>query len=276
MKTKTNHPLLSVIVITYNQEEYIAECLKGIIAQKINFDFEVILANDSSPDNSHEVIETFLSTEPKSEVIKYFKHEKNKGMINNFFWALEQTKGKYIAICEGDDFWTDENKLQQQVDFLEQNPSFSLSFHDVDVIQNPNENFEYKALQPNKTVLKFNDILFKNYIQTCTVVLRKSFIEDLPSWINEFIMGDIPLTLLLSDKGPVKYIPKKMGVYRRHSKNISANKQILKKSRSEYIKMYTKMRKYFGYNRTFILSLLIIRTKLGKIKDILGLNPTLR
>lgn len=275
METKPNHLFLSVIVITYNQEEYITECLKSIVNQKTNFDFEVILANDNSPDNSHKVIETFLSTEPKS-VIKYFKHDKNKGMINNFFWALRQAKGKYIAICEGDDFWTDDNKLQEQVDFLEQNPSFSFAFHDVDVIQNPNENFEYIASQPNKTVLKFNDILFKNYIQTCTVVFRSSFMETLPVWINEFAVGDIPLTLYLSDKGPAKYIPKKMGVYRRHSKNVSANRQSLKKSRSEYIKMYTKMRKYFGYNRTFILSLLIIRTKLGKIKDILGLNPTLR
>lgn len=276
MKTKINHPFLSVIVITYNQEEYITECLKSIVTQKVNFDFEVILANDNSPDNTHKVIEVFLSKEPKSGNIRYYNHKENKGMINNFLWALEQAKGKYIAICEGDDFWTDENKLQQQVDFLEQNPSFSFSFHDVEVLQNPEENFKYMASQPNKTVLQFNDILFKNYIQTCTVVFRSSFTETLPIWINEFAVGDIPLTLYLSDKGPAKYFPKKMGVYRRHSKNVSANKKALKRSRYEYIKMYKKMRNYFGYNRTFILSLLIIRTKLGKIKDMLGLNPTLR
>ena len=108
---------VSVVMITYNHEKFIKEALESIFSQKTNFHYELIISNDCSTDNTDEVIKKIIDKNENGSLINYTNHHKNKGMIPNFLWSIQQAKGKYIALCEGDDYWTDPYKLQKQVDF---------------------------------------------------------------------------------------------------------------------------------------------------------------
>ena len=122
---------VSVVMVTYGHEQFIKQSIEGVLMQDCDFDIELILANDCSPDLTDEVVRGILENHPKSNWIKYTKHPKNIGMISNFMWAASQATAKYIALCDGDDYWTDPLKLQKQVDFLEANEDYAICFHDV-------------------------------------------------------------------------------------------------------------------------------------------------
>lgn len=131
-------PLVSVAVITYNHAKVLSQTLEGILMQKCNFDFEIIIGNDCSPDETDEVIHSFKEhiLFPK---IKYIKHLKNIRPIKNLISVIENSSGKYIAFCEGDDYWIDEAKLQKQIDFLEKNNDYSACFTSRKIINAENE-----------------------------------------------------------------------------------------------------------------------------------------
>ena len=133
MRTKYNTlsdtPTISVIMITYNHENFIKQAIEGVLLQNCNCIVELIIANDKSPDKTDEVIKSIINSHRNASWIKYTCHSRNKGMMANFIWSLNQAKGKYVAICEGDDYWTDPLKLQKQVDFLENNLKYSFCYH---------------------------------------------------------------------------------------------------------------------------------------------------
>ena len=136
-----NVPLVSIWCITYNQENFIEECLNSFIMQKVNFPIEIVISIDCSTDSTQNIIDEFKSKYPT--IIKDVSPKTNIGVVNNFWNAFNSCKGKYIALCEGDDFWTDESKLQKQIDFLESNPDFTLCFHGVRVFYEDNSQAGY-------------------------------------------------------------------------------------------------------------------------------------
>ena len=105
---------LSIITLSYNHQDFITKTLEGIFMQKVNFPIELILCDDKSPDNTHEVIEAYLKNTPPHIEVKYTRHKQNMGSTPNFYYALKQVTGGYLAFCEGDDYWTDEHKLHTQ------------------------------------------------------------------------------------------------------------------------------------------------------------------
>jgi len=121
--------MVSVVMITYAHEKFIKQAIEGVLMQTCDFEVELIIANDCSPDNTDTIVNDIIANHPKASWIHYTKHTPNKGMIPNFIWALNQAKGKYIALCEGDDYWIDPLKLQKQVDFLESNPDYIICGH---------------------------------------------------------------------------------------------------------------------------------------------------
>lgn len=206
----TKNPLVSIIIITYNQENYIEKTINGALMQEYSEHMEIIIADDNSHDNTEKVIKSF-SGHSKFDCIKYFKHKENKGMMPNFIWAFNQAKGKYIAICEGDDYWTDPLKLQKQVDFLEKNPTYSITFHKVKEIgDSENEIISSSSKEATYTIL---DLAKGNFIHTPSVVFRKNF-EELPEWLKYSPIGDYPLHLLNASYGLIKYFPDEMAAYR--------------------------------------------------------------
>ena len=133
----TDYPKVSVVTITYGHEKYITQTLDGILMQDYPGEIEFIIANDNSPDSTDERVKNYFNEKPTPANfdLKYTKHDTNKGMMPNFIWALEQATGEYIALCEGDDYWTDPLKLQKQVDFLGQNREYILTFHPVKILK---------------------------------------------------------------------------------------------------------------------------------------------
>lgn len=132
---------LSVFVVTYNQEQYIRQCLESIVMQKVNFDYEVIIGDDCSTDGTGAICDEFarkysrLSTlDSRLSQVQVFHHEKNLGLLKNWEFVMNKCKGEYIALIEGDDFWTDEHKLQRQVDWLDAHPDYTLTFTRAEIL----------------------------------------------------------------------------------------------------------------------------------------------
>ena len=208
-------PLVSVIMITYGHEKYIEEAIRGVFLQKTNFPIELIISNDKSPDSTDEIVKNIIKSAPENISVNYIQHPENIGMHHNFTSALRTAQGKYIAVCEGDDYWTDENKLQKQIDFLEKNEDFTLTFHNVFIRNGEtlSTDLDYEKRLSSKDVYTIDDLSKGIFIHTLSVVFINMEIE-FPEWYYSSFLGDYPIWLWLSKKGKIKYFPEKMGVYR--------------------------------------------------------------
>lgn len=209
-------PLVSVCMITYNQGKYIRTAMESVLNQVCDFEFDVILSNDASTDDSDKLIKEYIQSHPNGFRIKYYYQTRNLGMNPNLGFAYERCKGKYIAICEGDDFWTDPFKLQKQVDFLEVNSRFAISYHPVNVLY-PDGRLErdvrFESLMEKKESTIYDLATLGNYIHTPSVVFRNLF-ETLPQSINVSPLGDFFLWMLIANKGDIKRNDEVMAVYR--------------------------------------------------------------
>ena len=170
--------LITVCLITYNQNKFIAKALESIAAQKTNFDFDILIADDCSSDGTKEKILAFSKNKPNTSLIL---QERNVGPGKNFIDLISTPKTKYIAYLEGDDFWSNPFKLQKQVDYLEANPDCSFCFTDCQVERKKTLQEIHPKIS-NKT--KFDGIHFADQsgsiAQTCTWLVRRECIQNLP------------------------------------------------------------------------------------------------
>lgn len=213
-----DYPKISVVTITYGHENFIEQTLDGVFMQDYKGEIEFIISNDHSPDATDRVIKDYLSVKeiPINFTIKYTQHEVNKGMMTNFIWALEQASGKYIALCEGDDYWTDPLKLQKQVDFLEENEEYVIHSGKAQILK---DNKLGKTIGDplSKKTYDIADFYTKNNLVTCTAMFRNISISL--SNFEGLVFGDWKLyTLLLSQKsGNLAYVADVIySVYRIH------------------------------------------------------------
>jgi len=246
----TNTPLVSVSVVTYNHVEYIKKCIDSILMQKTKFSFEILLGEDESTDGTREICLKYATKYP--EKIRLFLHDrKNVIFIDgkptgrfNFIYNLEKANGKYIALCDGDDYWTDPYKLQEQVEFLEANKEYGLVHTDYHRYYTITGKWLYnrlhKAYKDNMDVLSGNvleNLLYeKAVIWTGTVCFRKKYIEmegyqDILK--QKFYSGDYPLWCWISKHCKVKYIDKSTAV-----------RQVLKQSATHGLKNETLLKVY--------------------------------
>lgn len=217
-----NNIMVSVCMITYNQEKFIRDAIEGVLMQDVAFDIEVIIADDNSSDNTEKIILDIATKHTNGSWIRYTKHKTNKGMMPNFIWALQQCKGKYIALCEGDDYWTDSYKLQKQVDFLENNLTYSGVFGKVKalvdggLIDDTEIENRYNKID-NKEKIEITHLLeHSNFIHTCTFFFRKEALKISPFW-NLSPVGDIMLFANIIRNGYVKRLDYYIAVYRRNT-----------------------------------------------------------
>lgn len=209
-----NKILVSVAMPTYGQEKFIAEAVLGVLSQQCDFEVELIIADDCSPDNTEKIVRNIIKTHPNGYWIKYIRHDKNKGAIPNFAWTILQTTGKHIAICEGDDYWTDSLKLLKQVDFLERNPEYSIVFHKVKEVDLHGVSTVSILASPDyEETYDIYKLATGNFIHTPSVVFKKNF-REFPEWMDISPIGDYPLHMLNAQYGLIKYLPEEMAVYR--------------------------------------------------------------
>ncbi|AWG21449.1 hypothetical protein FFWV33_07835 [Flavobacterium faecale] len=207
-------PIVSVVMITYGHEQFIEQAINSVLMQECDFEIELILANDCSPDQTDVVIQKIIQTHPKASIISYYKQEVNMGMMPNFIFALQKAEGKYIALCDGDDYWTDKFKLQKQVDFLNSNLDYVLCFHSVAILKNDGSMVEdfITSLPPEYETI---DTLAKlgNYIHTPSVVYR-NVLEETPPEFELSPIGDYFLYMMLAEHGKLKFLQDQMSTYR--------------------------------------------------------------
>jgi len=215
---------VSVCMITYNHANYIEKAIDSILSQIGNFEIELVIANDNSPDNSEEIIKTCIQNNSTKHKIKYIRNTQNIGMMLNFEQAINLCDGEFLAICDGDDYWTSPNKIQEQLDFLLVNKEFSICFHAVaidnkGVIEN---DAITKKLNPNTSI---NDLVKGNYIHTCSVLYNNIDKIKLPKNFSKVKVGDYYLHMLFAKKGNIHYIDKVLAHYRIHDTSYWSSKQ---------------------------------------------------
>ena len=231
------YPLVSVRTTTYQHGEFIEKCMEGILNQKTNFPFELVIGEDGSTDGTAEVCKKYAREYP--HLIRLFERDRNLTQLYdengkllrrlNGDFTTRACRGKYIALCEGDDFWTDPLKLQKQVDFLEKNPEYQFSFH-YSSIQKGDAIVGVRP-QSGEGRITMSNLLFRKSYPTMSLVYRNdsSLLEDRKKIRNHFITGDFPLVLLLASKGPGYLFPDVMGVYRVHGGGVYSTLSAIKK-----------------------------------------------
>jgi|SRR5690554_897178 len=253
---------VSVVMISYNHEDYIKEAIEGVLMQKCNFNVELIIADDNSPDYTEEVVNDIIKNHKNGHWIKYVKHSTNKGMMPNFIWTLNECKGKYIAICEGDDYWVDPYKLQKQIDFLENNPDFKFSMGRVDMlIEKTGEIKERKKIiNPDKReFFTIRDYLKRPFSQTSSFIFRNEN-TSLPEWIYKVHAGDQSLVVLKTGlNGKIKYHKDLLSIYR-----INENSITFKADYNSYAKLIVTLdywQEYLNYGFKNIFKLRRLENK---------------
>lgn len=204
---------VSVCMTAYNQENFITEAIEGVLAQKTSFPVELNIGDDCSTDKTGEICRDYAAKHP--DKIRYRRRDPNLGMMPNFQQTLRECDGKYVAFCEGDDYWIDENKLQIQFDFMESHDDFSISGH------NHYQKFGdqlvdcYEYIPDDFRALTTEDYLLDPHFQTASYFVRRSALPaSFPAWYDDVLAGDHFLVLLLSLKGKIAYFNKPMSVFR--------------------------------------------------------------
>lgn len=215
--------MVSIHCITYNHEPYIRQCLEGFVMQKTNFRFEAIVHDDASTDRTADIIREYAAKYPN--IIKPIyetenQYSKRDGSLRRIMDAA--CTGKYIALCEGDDYWIDPLKLQKQVDFLEANPEYSMCFHNAVIFYQDDK----------KTPKIFNNIVCecdinleqlinKWIVPTASIIYRKDILP-IPEWANQIYSGDMTLALVAYAKGKIRAFPAIMSFYRKNVGSMSS------------------------------------------------------
>ncbi len=268
-------PMVSVAIITYNHERYIRETIHSILNQETAFDFEVVISNDRSPDNTDRVIRECIAEHPKGDLVRYFNQEKNLGPQPNSAFVREQCRGKYIAPCEGDDYWTDNAKLQKQVDFLESHPDFSLCFHNAYLVDETGTRSEEKLFRKyTKDIYTIEDVLADWLIPTASIMYRNSFLPPLPDWYFRAPVGDVPVFAMLAARGPMKLLPGVMSAYRIHAGGVTAKNDFA--FWDKLLLMHDNLDKYLGPRYHSLFELVRADLNYQIIKHALGVKEHCR
>ncbi|MBO9200143.1 MULTISPECIES: glycosyltransferase [Niastella] len=214
---------VAVWMVTYNHAKYVEQAIESVVNQKANFDFKLFISDDNSKDGTNDICKALESKYP--DKIELVVNENNIGPQANALNTYDRcfkSGAKYVALLEGDDYWSDEKKLQTQVDVLNANSKYVGCFH------NTEERFESNSSRasflyvnyPSATIVTFSDLSYRNLIPTCSILFRNNLFGDFPDWYKKLKMGDWPLHLLNAQFGDFWYIPKVMGVHRLHNESI--------------------------------------------------------
>jgi predicted O-linked N-acetylglucosamine transferase (SPINDLY family)/predicted SAM-dependent methyltransferase/GT2 family glycosyltransferase len=233
----------SVLMVTYNHEKFIAQAIDSILMQEVDFEYEIVIGEDCSTDNTRQIIIDYQTKYP--DKIRLLLHEVNLGAHENFIATYKSCHGEYIALLEGDDYWISPDKLKKQVDFLDRHSDFTICFTNVLLFwedsDRESEVFSYEKTE--KFTIEY--LLFRNFISTPSVMYRNGIITEFPSWYKNLGMGDWSLSILIAEQGRIGFIDEVMSAYRNHSRGIwsSKNKDY---QLTETIRMLNVFRRYFA------------------------------
>ncbi len=215
-------PAVSALIITYNHERYIRQALDGVLAQQTTFPFEIIVSEDCSTDGTAEIVESYVARYPGR--IRFIRSEVNLRDNEVALRAMRMARGRYITFLDGDDYWVSTDKLQAQVDFMEANPDSAVTYHDVERVTDDGEVVRVmRGLGHRGTIA---DLIKGNFIGTCSVMLRRTAVAEVPDWINALPAGDWPLYFLAARSGFIDHIEGIVSRYRIHGESYWASRPL--------------------------------------------------
>ncbi len=219
-----NMPLVSVCTLAYNHAPYIRECLDGILMQKTNFAFELLIHDDASTDGTADIIREYEAKYP--DIVKPIYQTENqysKGVKISSTYQFPRAKGKYIAMCEGDDYWTDPLKLQKQVDFMEANPEYSLCFHNAKVIYQDEDKESHIFANIEDREYRGEELINKFLIPTASALFTEKAKNEYISraYNPNYSYADLVIWLSCYEVGKIRGINENMSIYRRNKGSVS-------------------------------------------------------
>jgi len=257
-----NQPRVSVRVPTYNHVRYIAQCLEGILMQRTDFPFEVVIGEDYSTDGTREIVAGYAEGHP--DLIRVVTSQENVGPSRNIVRLNEACRGRYLAMCEGDDYWIDPLKLQKQVDFMEAHPECPMCFHDAIVVHADKSRLpRYFCPRDLPAMVTMEDICMRDhFIATAGTLIRSDIVAGLPSWRTEVWCSDLVVRLWCAHDGPLGYIDEIMSVYRVHQAGMSAAvRKDVKKAFSGVEHAYRAFDKETGFRHTELVERALRRVR---------------
>lgn len=209
-------PKVSVAMLAYNQASFIAQAVESALMQTTDFDFEIVIGEDCSNDGTRELASELARRAP--DRIRLLLNPRNLGMQTNLVQTLSACRGRYIALLEADDYWTDPSKLRQQADLLDRRPDVAICHHNAMLVS------DNGSLPPSPRHLggaprlaTLDELMKGNFLVTCTAMFRAGLFDVFPEWFYECRMGDWPLHVLNARYGNIAYLAKTMAVYRIHA-----------------------------------------------------------
>jgi glycosyltransferase involved in cell wall biosynthesis len=252
---------LSVLMLTYNHGHFIAQALASILSQQVNFEYEVVVGEDFSTDGTRRVLMDFHRRYP-GRIVPLLQN-KNLGAMANFAATLAACKGDYIAFLEGDDYWTNDFKLQKQVDFLDRHPGVALCCHRVALLDENGisglGSDMYPKIPSGPYVLE--DLLKVNFVMTCSALLRRNLIGSLPSWFYKLALSDWPLFALVARYGSIQLMDETMAAYRVHPTSSWSSRPVIFRHR-EISRMLRHLDRHLEFRYTNILGPAVFRCDL--------------
>lgn len=245
---------LTVIVLTYNHERFIRQTLESIISQKVNFDFEVLVSDDGSTDNTIAIIEEVVN-ESAVKIIPLYS-QKNKGVLKNALGIFSKISGQYLAVVDGDDYWNYHDKLKQQIDFLDNNLEYTGSFHDTQIISDSESSaLLFNNVSKYSDIHKYNqtvypaDIIKRLILPTSSLVLRTDFLKTTDfSVLKDNFSIVWKLTCFAIYKSKFHYFNQVWSTYRNHINGISkSNNKGFHQSHILFLEILSKDKKFELY-----------------------------
>jgi glycosyltransferase involved in cell wall biosynthesis len=211
-------PRVTVVLAAYNHERFIAHAIESVLAQEAPFDWELVVFEDCSTDRTREIVCDYANRYPGRVRTVLSRHNKD---YTRWLGAIQQGAGEYIAVLDGDDYWSSPAKLRKQVALMDAHPGAALSFHDVEII------YESSSKRPARMiggsgapVVTFSDLISGNHIPWSATMYRRAAVTDLPEWFLDITCSDWALNLLCARRGHAIYLPEVLGGYRRHASGL--------------------------------------------------------
>lgn len=261
---------LTVLVVTYNHARFIGAAIESVLAQETDFDFEIIVSEDCSTDGTRQIVRRFAEAHP--DRIRLLLSERNLNDNTVVRRGLEAAAGQYVALLDGDDYWTSTNKLQIQVDFLERHPDCSACFHNVMVVYDDGgaESHPFHGHEPPGRISAavpaprtgIEEIVRANYVSTSSLVFRSNASRPLPGWFDGLAIGDWALNVVIAQHGALAYLDETLGVYRVHPGGIWTSGISLSRSLADVeavVESYDALNEHLGFAFDAVLNEAVAR-----------------
>jgi glycosyltransferase involved in cell wall biosynthesis len=235
-------PKVSVSMVTYNHEKFIGQAIESVLMQKTDFPFELVIGEDCSSDRTREIVRNFQDRHPS--VVHPLLWEYNLGGIENYVETLRACRGEYVALLDGDDYWTSSLKLQKQVEFLDSRPDFVICYHDVLKFHDDGRAESRLISERVKRIETLEDLLAV-CPPSCSVMYRRGLFDDFPEWFHGVELGDWALHIMNARRGRIGYMDEVMAAHRLHGGGVYSSLGKLARLKAK-IQVYDRVGPYLG------------------------------